>query len=50
MGEAAGTAAAIAVEHSVDVRHVDHWTLQKRLIEQGVALPPETGQTNAVTN
>jgi 2-polyprenyl-6-methoxyphenol hydroxylase-like FAD-dependent oxidoreductase len=46
MGEAAGTAAAIAIEHSVDVRHVDHWTLRKRLREQGVALPPEAGQTN----
>lgn len=46
MGEAAGTAAAIAVEHSIEVRNVDHWTLQKRLMEQGVALPHETGHAN----
>ena len=50
MGEAAGTAAAIAIEQNVEVRHIDHLNLQKRLREQGVALPEESGQTNPVTN
>lgn len=50
MGEAAGTAAAIAVEHSVNVRNVDHRTLQKRLMEHGVALPPNKTKPQATSH
>ena len=38
MGEAAGTAAALALESGVAVRRVDVPTLQKRLLKQGVNL------------
>ena len=38
MGEAAGTAAALALESGVAVRRVDVSTLQKRLLKQGVNL------------
>jgi hypothetical protein len=39
MGQAAGTAAAMAVKSKVSPRKVDVKTLQKRLIAQGVELP-----------
>ena len=39
MGEAAGTAAALAVKNSVTPRLVDHGVLRERLIAQGVPLP-----------
>jgi len=39
MGEAAGTAAALAVKNGVSPRHVDHRILQAQLIDQGVPLP-----------
>jgi hypothetical protein len=39
IGEAAGTAAAMAVEADIKPRKVDHSTLQARLIKQGVPLP-----------
>ena len=38
-GEAAGTAAAIAVKTGVQPRHVDYGALQERLLSQGVLLP-----------
>ena len=38
-GEAAGTAAAIAVKNSIKPREVNHVILQKQLISQGVILP-----------
>jgi hypothetical protein len=40
-GQAAGTAAAIAVKDNVTAAHVDVSKLQKRLIEQNVLLPDE---------
>jgi hypothetical protein len=45
MGEAAGTAAAIAIENRVNVRDVDYQILQRRLLDQGVALPDTAGLT-----
>jgi hypothetical protein len=39
LGEAAGTAAALAVRHGVRVRDVNRSELQSRLLEQGVPLP-----------
>ena len=41
MGEAAGTAAAIALKESIQPRKVNIKAVQKRLIEQGVWLPKE---------
>jgi hypothetical protein len=41
MGEAAGTAAAIALKDGVQPRKVDIKKVQKRLLEQGVWLPKE---------
>jgi hypothetical protein len=38
MGEAAGTAAAIAIEHRVSVREVDIPTLQRTMIRRGAYL------------
>jgi hypothetical protein len=38
MGQAAGTAAAMAVQHGVSVRGLDYKLLQKRLIKQDVPL------------
>ena len=38
MGEAAGTAAALALESGVTPRHVDIAALQRRLLKQGVNL------------
>lgn len=38
-GEAAGTAAALAVKQGITPREVDHVTLQKQLLSQGVILP-----------
>jgi hypothetical protein len=39
MGQAAGTAAALAVKSQVQPREIDIKALQKRLIAQGVELP-----------
>jgi hypothetical protein len=39
MGEAAGTAAAIAVKQGISPRKVDYGTLQTTLMKQGVLLP-----------
>jgi hypothetical protein len=39
MGQAAGTAAAIAVKNKVQPRNVDYKTLRRRLIAQGISLP-----------
>ena len=44
MGEAAGTAAAIALKDGVQPRKVDTKKVQKRLLEQGVWLPKEVRQ------
>lgn len=41
MGEAAGTAAAIALKDDVQPRNVNIKTVQKKLLEQGVWLPKE---------
>lgn len=41
MGEAAGTAAAIAINDRVKLREVNVRKLQKQLVAQGVWLPPE---------
>jgi hypothetical protein len=41
MGEAAGTAAAIALKNGVQPRKVNIKTVQKKLLEQGVWLPKE---------
>lgn len=41
MGEAAGTAAAIALKDGVQPRKVDTGKVQKRLVEQGVWLPED---------
>jgi len=38
MGQAAGTAAALAVKNKVQPRKVDYKALRKRLIAQGVEL------------
>jgi hypothetical protein len=39
MGQAAGTAAALAIEHKVSVRDLDYRLLQNCLVKQGVPLP-----------
>jgi len=39
MGQAAGTAAAMAVKQGISPRKVDHRALQNSLVEQGVPLP-----------
>jgi len=39
MGEAAGTAAALAVKQGINPRQVNYRTLQARLLDQGVPLP-----------
>ena len=39
MGQAAGTAAALAVKDGIQPRHIDYKQLQTRLISQGVVLP-----------
>ncbi len=41
MGEAAGTAAALALKDGVSPRRVNAGRLQKRLVEQGVWLPKQ---------
>ncbi len=41
MGQAAGTAAALAVKAGVQPRHVDYSLLQRELIRQKVILPEE---------
>ena len=43
MGQAAGTAAALAVKESIQPRQVDHAWLQERLLSQGAALPGIAG-------
>jgi hypothetical protein len=40
MGEAAGTAAALALSRRVSPRQIDHKDLQDLLLEQGVLLHP----------
>jgi uncharacterized protein YfiM (DUF2279 family) len=39
MGEAAGTAAAIALQQGISPRKVDYKSLQRKLLSQGVPLP-----------
>ncbi len=39
MGEAAGTAAALAIKHNISLRKVNIGELQERLMKQGVPLP-----------
>jgi hypothetical protein len=39
MGEAAGTAAALAVKQGISPRKLDYKLLQKQLLKQGAALP-----------
>lgn len=39
MGQAAGTAAALAVQHNISPRKVDYRELQRSLLKQGVPLP-----------
>ena len=39
MGQAAGTAAALAVDQGISPRKVDYRVLQKTILEQGVPLP-----------
>jgi hypothetical protein len=39
MGEAAGTAAAIAIKQGISPRKVDYGILQSTLMKQGVLLP-----------
>jgi hypothetical protein len=41
MGQAAGTAAAMAVEAGIQPRNVDHRALQKQLLREGVILPAQ---------
>jgi hypothetical protein len=41
IGEAAGTAAAIAVKENINVREVNHQALQEHLVKQGAHLPKE---------
>ncbi len=43
IGEAAGTAAAIAVKQGISVRKVNYHTLQAQLSKQGVPLPGDAG-------
>jgi len=45
MGEAAGTAAALALEHHLPVRHVDIPTLQRVLVQRGAYL----GERHAIS-
>ena len=39
MGQAAGTAAAMAVKEGINPRKVDYKALQNNLLKQGVTLP-----------
>jgi hypothetical protein len=39
MGQAAGTAAALAIKQGITPRKVDRKILQKTLVNQGVSLP-----------
>jgi hypothetical protein len=43
LGQAAGTAAAMAINSNVNVRKVDYHALQKSLLQQGVLLPEKIG-------
>lgn len=45
IGEAAGTAAALALRHNTSVREVDVPTLQAQLVERGAILPQSALQT-----
>jgi hypothetical protein len=47
LGQAAGTAAALAVQAGIRPREVDYGTLQERLIRQGVILPDKIVSKNA---
>ena len=50
MGQAAGTAAALAVKTQVRPRHIDIKALQQRLAAQGVELPQQTQCASHGTN
>jgi hypothetical protein len=39
MGQAAGTAAAIAVQQNISLHKINYATLQRNLLKQGVVLP-----------
>jgi hypothetical protein len=39
MGQAVGTAAALAIKSGIQPRQVDYVLLQERLLSQGVVLP-----------
>ncbi len=47
MGQAAGTAAALAAKAGIQPRHVDWGTLQQHLIRQGVILPEKIAAKHA---
>lgn len=47
MGQAAGTAAALAVKGSIQPREVDHTALQDSLVDQGVPLPDAVRRASA---
>jgi hypothetical protein len=49
MGEAAGTAAAIALKEKIALRKVNHKALQQRLSKQGVYLPKELQELAVAT-
>ena len=46
-GQAAGTAAALAIKSGVNLRKVDIAALQASLSQQGVPLPSDTDMMNA---
>ena len=48
LGEAAGTAAALAVKQGINPRQVDYHTLQERLMDRGVPLPGVKTATKVV--
>ncbi|MDP7525552.1 MAG: FAD-dependent oxidoreductase, partial [Dehalococcoidales bacterium] len=46
-GQAAGTAAALAVRYGITLREVDHSVLQNNLVDQGVPLPDQAKKAAA---
>ena len=46
-GQAAGTAAALAIRHGITLREVDHSVLQNNLVDQGVPLPDQAKKAAA---